>query len=408
MSVVVERVLALLADDAELDPPPRHRVASLIRSVDPLLGPGAVDDAVVEVEARLHGLGPLEPLLADPAVTDVMVNGSGAVWVERAGELVATTLALGRREVELLVERIVAPLGRRADPLHALVDGRLPDGSRVHVVVPPIAVDGPCITIRRFSVRPVPLEAFGPPEVVSLLRGAVADRRNIVVTGATGSGKTTLLNALAGEIGDDERVVTVEDAAELRLGASHVVRLEARPPSADGTGEVTLRELVRNALRMRPDRIVVGEVRGPECMELITAMSTGHDGSLSTVHANSAADALVRLEALALIGGPTLPLPAVQRMLAGAVHLLVHVARTGGGGRTIVEVVALDAAAAPAALARGGALPVVRAYPPRTEPREGRGPEPAARPPAGTAVGRAYVGVGVGPPDLLIGPGGLR
>jgi pilus assembly protein CpaF len=358
MSAVVDRVIGLLSSDADLDPPPRHRLAALVRSVDPLLGPAGVAEAVGQVEARLGGLGPLEPLLADPMVTDVMVNGDGAVWVERAGELGEVAVTIDAAEVRLLVERIVAPLGRRADPLHALVDGRLPDGSRVHVAVPPIAVDGPCITIRRFSVRPVPLASFGPPEVVAILRRAVIERRNVVVSGATGSGKTTLLNALAGEIGAGERVVTIEDAAELRLDARHVVRLEARPPSAEGTGEVTLRDLVRSALRMRPDRIVVGEVRGSECSELIAAMSTGHDGSMSTVHANSASDALLRLEALALVGGSALPLVAVQRLLAGSIHLVVHVGRSGGGARRIEEIVAIDRGGAPAALATGAPIPV--------------------------------------------------
>lgn len=371
MTSAVDRVLGLLSEDADIDPPPRHRLAALVRAVDPLLGPGAVEAMVGQVEARLGGLGPLEPLLADPAVTDLMVNGSGAVWVERAGVLTETGVVVDGAEARLLVERIVAPLGRRADPLHALVDGRLPDGSRVHVVVPPIAVDGPCITIRRFTVRPVPLHAFGPPVVVDLLRRAVAERRNIVVSGATGSGKTTLLNALAGEIGRGERVVTVEDAAELRLAAAHVVRLEARPPSAEGTGEVTLRDLVRNALRMRPDRIVVGEVRGSECSELISAMSTGHDGSLSTVHANSAADALLRLEALALVGRSALPLVAVQRLLAGAIHLVVHVVRTDGGARAVQEIVAVDRAAAPAAIAAGQPIPVRTLH--RTEPPRSAG-----------------------------------
>ena len=209
----------------------------------------------------------------------------------------------------------MAPLGRRADPVHALVDARLADGSRVHVVVPPLAVDGPYLTIRRFAVRPIPLEAIAAGPVADLLSWAVGTRCNVVVSGATGSGKTTLLNALAGHIAPGERIITVEDAAELRLAAPHVVRLESRPGAPDGAAAVTIRDLVRNALRMRPDRLIVGEVRGAEALDLLTAMNTGHDGSLSTVHANGAADAVRRLETLVLMAGVGLPDAAVRSQL---------------------------------------------------------------------------------------------
>ncbi|MFN8017036.1 MAG: ATPase, T2SS/T4P/T4SS family [Acidimicrobiales bacterium] len=289
------------------------------------------------IRARLAGLGPIEPLLADPQVTDVLVNGPGPVWVERSGRLEQTAVVLDRPAVDLLVERVVGPLGRRADPAHPFVDGRLADGSRVHVVVPPLAVDGPCVTIRRFGVRPVPLEQIAGPRFTSELIEAVRHRANVVVSGGTGSGKTTLLNALAAHLPAGERVVTVEDAAELRLGSDHVVRLEARPAS-EGLAEVPIRELVRNALRMRPDRLVIGEVRGGEAVDLLAAMNTGHDGSLSTVHANSAADALVRLEGLVLMAGVGVPVEAVRAQLRAAVDLVVHVARRPDGSRGVDHV----------------------------------------------------------------------
>ena len=327
----------LLAEQGQPATDP-DRLAELVRRADPLLGAAAVAEVVAGVEARLVGLGPLDPLLADPAVTDVLVNGPGEVWVERRGVVVPSGIRLDEAEVALVVERIVGPLGRRADPGSPVVDGRLPDGSRVHIVVPPLAIDGPCVTIRRFSVRPIELDDVAGPEVAALLRWAVRARANVVVSGATGSGKTTLLNALGREVPDGERIITVEDAAELRLRSEHVVRLEARPASADGLGAIDCRELVRNALRMRPDRLVVGEVRGVEALDMVQAMNTGHDGSLSTVHANSAEDALRRLEALVLLAGIGLPLEAVRDHLAAAVDLVVHVVRGADGRRFVAEV----------------------------------------------------------------------
>ncbi len=322
--------------------PGADEIATLVREADPLRRPEHVARSVDAILAQLDGLGLLEPLLRDPDVTDVMVNGPGPVWVERRGRLIETPVVLDRAEIDLLVERIVAPLGRRADPVHALVDGRLADGSRVHVVVPPLAVDGPCITIRRFSVRPIELDELAAPPVASLLRWAVRSRCNVVVSGATGSGKTTLLNALAAAVPIGERIITVEDAAELRLGAPHVVRLESRPPSSDGVGEVTIRDLVRNALRMRPDRLLVGEVRGVEALDLLTAMNTGHDGSLSTVHANGVADAIRRLETLVLMAGVGLPAGAVREQLGSAIDLVVHLERSSDGARRVVEVAEID------------------------------------------------------------------
>jgi pilus assembly protein CpaF len=234
------------------------------------------------------------------------------------------------------VERVVAPLGLRVDRSSPVVDARLPDGSRIHVIVPPLAIDGPVVTIRRFGARPIGLHELCPPGVAELLAWAVRSRANILVSGGTSAGKTTLLNALGAELAPGERVVTVEDAAELRLPGDHVVRLEARRATADGLGEVSVRALVRAALRMRPDRILVGEVRGPEALDMLQAMNTGHEGSLSTCHANGPADALRRVETMVLQGAVALPLHAVRDQIASALDLVVHMARLAGGGRRVV------------------------------------------------------------------------
>ena len=327
----------LLAVDpaAAADP---DRVAREVRAGHPLLPEATVSEVAAAVAARATGLGLLEPVLVDRSVSEVMVNGQGAVWVERLGRLQQLDLRLTRREVELMIERVVAPLGLRADRSSPLADARLEDGSRVNIVVPPLAVDGPCITIRRFGTRAVPLDALASPGVVELLRWAVRARSNVVVSGGTGAGKTTLLNALAAELPGDERVVTVEDTAELRLPHPHVVRLEARPATADGLGAVDIRALVRNALRMRPDRIVVGEVRGPEALDMLWAMNTGHEGSLSTCHANSPADTLRRLEIMVLTAGLEMPIEAARDQIAAAVDLVVQITRRPDGTRLITEV----------------------------------------------------------------------
>jgi pilus assembly protein CpaF len=313
-------------------------VAEAVRRSHPLLDEAGVAAVAAAVTARATGLGPLDPILQDSGVTEVMVNGGGSVWVERHGRLERTDVSLPPEQVELLVERIVGPLGLRADRTSPVADARLGDGSRVNVVVPPLAVDGPCITIRRFGARALPLAELCPPGVADLLAWAVASRANLLVSGGTGAGKTTLLNALAAVLPPGERLVTVEDTAELRFPGDHVVRLEARPASADGVGAFGLRDLVRNALRMRPDRIIVGEVRGPEALEMLWAMNTGHEGSLSTCHANSPADALRRLELMVLGAGLDLPLDAVRDQLAAALDLIVHVARLEDGGRGVVAV----------------------------------------------------------------------
>jgi pilus assembly protein CpaF len=326
----------LLADGSGV--PLAERVSVLVGEEAPLLAPRQRERMVGKVLAAVAGLGPLEPLLADPAVTDVMVNGPGRVWVERAGVVRRVPLDLDAAEIEHLIEKVVAPLGLRIDRASPLVDARLPDGSRVNAVVPPLAVDGPCLTIRRFGARTLPLDAFAGPAVAALLAWAVVARLNILVSGGTGAGKTTLLNALGSSIPAPERVITVEDAAELRLPGDHVLRLEARPSNAEGAGQVRVRDLVRNALRMRPDRIIVGEVRGPEALDMLQAMNTGHEGSLSTCHANGPADALFRVETMVLMGDVHLPLPAVRAQLQSAIDLVVQVARRPDGQRRVVAV----------------------------------------------------------------------
>ncbi len=303
-------------------------------------------EALCERVLRLAtGLGPLEPLLADPEVDEVMVNGPGAVWVERRGSVERTDVEFaGEAELMHAIERILAPLGRRVDEASPLCDARLPDGSRVNVVIPPLSLSGPCLTIRRFRRHGFSLEdlvengTLDQP-LAEFLARCVRARASILVSGGTGSGKTTTLSALSGALGDGERIVTIEDAAELKLRQPHVVRLEARPPNLEGRGEVTIRQLVRNALRMRPDRIIVGEVRGPEALDMLLALNTGHEGSLTTVHANSPPDALRRVETLALMAGVGLPHAAIREQLASALQVVVHQSR-GRDGRRRVESVA--------------------------------------------------------------------
>jgi pilus assembly protein CpaF len=312
------------------------------------------------------GLGPLEPLLADPSVDEVMVNGPGRVWVERRGRLEPAGVTFsGDAELLHAIERILAPLGRRVDEASPLCDARLADGSRVNVVIPPLALSGPCLTIRRFRRQGFSLEDLVEngtlvEELACFLASCVRARASILVSGGTGSGKTTTLGALSGALPERERIVTIEDAAELRLRQPHIVRLEARPPNLEGRGEVTIRQLVRNALRMRPDRIVVGEVRGAEALDMLMALNTGHDGSLTTVHANSPPDALRRLETLALMAGVGLPHAAVREQLASALQLVVHQARGPDGRRrveAVAEVVRLgDAAGTRELYTRGGGL----------------------------------------------------
>jgi pilus assembly protein CpaF len=284
-------------------------------------------------------LGPLEPVLADPAVTEVLLNGPGRAWVERSGRLERLALDLDEEVILGLVERVIGPLGLRLDRASPMVDARLPDGSRLHAVLPPVAVDGPCVAIRRFGTGAFPLTAFGlDGEGAALLEWAVRAGWNLLVAGGTGAGKTTLLNSLSELVPADERIVTIEETAELRLSGSHVVRLEARPANAEGAGAVSVRDLVRAALRLRPDRLLVGEVRGPEAFDMVQALNTGHDGSLSTIHAGGPAQALARLETLVLLADAGLPLGAVRSQIGASIDAVVYVARGADRGRRVLEV----------------------------------------------------------------------
>ncbi len=297
-----------------------------------------------EVLDELLGYGPIQVFLDDPQVTEVMVNGSKQVYVERSGKLIKTGVSFDDEDhVVQIIERIIAPLGRRIDAKHPTVDARLPDGSRVNAIIPPVAIDGPSITIRKFSrdkLRAPQLVEFGSltASMAEFLEACVVARLSVVISGGTGSGKTTLLNVLSGFIPSDERIVTIEDAAELQLHQEHIVRLETKPPSEGGDDAVTIRDLVRNALRMRPDRIVVGEVRGGEALDMLQAMNTGHDGSLTTLHANTPRDAISRLETLVLMSGLDLPVRVVREQIASAVDLIVQQSRMRDGSRKVTRI----------------------------------------------------------------------
>ena len=301
----------------------------------------ALLDAVID---EAVGLGPIAPLMRDPAVTEIMVNGAAAVYAERAGRIEAASVRFEDDDhVRHVIDRIIAPLGRRLDEANPMVDARLPGGARVNAVIPPLSVDGPALSVRLFPGEPLSGEDLvaegaldGP--VLEFLRSAVSTRQNILVSGGTSSGKTTLLAALAAAVPDHERLITIEDSAELRIDAPHVVRLESRPGAVGGRPPVTIRDLVRNALRMRPDRIVVGEVRGPECLDMVMAMTSGHDGSMSTLHASSPAEALDRLELLAMMGEGGLPHAAVARQVDAAIDLIVHLERLPSGVRRVGRV----------------------------------------------------------------------
>lgn len=332
---LVERVHQQLLEGRDFN---GTTVSQLLVAHDPLLEDGVMANLVSRVQSRVGGLDVLDPFLADSSVDEIMVNGAGDLWVERHGRLECTGVIIESATTYALLERIVGPLGLRIDRTSPWVDARLADGSRVNGVVPPLAVDGPLLTIRRFGTRRVHLSEVCTPGVARLLEWAVRSRCNIIVSGGAGAGKTTLLNAVAGFIPPDERVVTIEDAAELRLPGRHILRLESRPANAEGAGEIPIRDLVRNALRMRPDRIVVGEVRSGEAIDMLQAMNTGHDGSLSTCHANSPADAIRRLETLVLMGDVALPLTAVREQLRAAIDLIVHVARRPDGSRRVSAV----------------------------------------------------------------------
>jgi pilus assembly protein CpaF len=297
-----------------------------------------------QIVAELLGYGPLEPLLDDPEITEIMTVGHNKIYIERKGLLEEVPVRFESEDhLRRIIDRIVAPLGRRIDESSPLVHARLPDGSRVNAVIPPIAIDGSALTIRKFSKVPLTVQDlinFGSTTVeqMEFLRACVISQFNMVVSGGTGSGKTTLLNVLSGFIPDDERIVTIENAAELQLRQEHVVRLESRPPNIEGKGEITIRDLVINSLRMRPDRIVVGEVRSGEALDLIQAMNTGHDGSMGTLHSNSPRDTIARLETMCLMAGMDLPVRAIREQIASAVHMIVHTDRLRDGSRKITRI----------------------------------------------------------------------
>ena len=320
----------------------RARVARHLHAIDPLITNDRAITLIDEVVRELDGFGAIEALFADPSVSEIMLNRPGVSFVEREGQIEPIMLGLDAAAIVRVAERAIAPLGLRLDRSAPIVDARLPDGSRLHAVIPPLAPDGPCVTIRRFRPRRVGLDDFGVTgEVTQLLRELVAGGANVLVAGGTSAGKTSLLAALARSIGPAERVVTIEETAELDLGLDHVVRLEARPANVEGVGGATVRDLVRAALRMRPDRIVIGEVRGGEALDMLQALNTGHDGSLSTVHANGPDDALARLETLALYA-IDLPLIAVRHQVAAAIDVVVTVRRDRDGQRRIEAIAECD------------------------------------------------------------------
>jgi pilus assembly protein CpaF len=322
----------------------RRAIEHLCDTENPLLNRIEREKLIEEILDETLGFGPLEPLLKDPTVSEIMVNGPKKVYVERRGKIEKSEVVFRDSDHLLqIIDRIVSKVGRRVDETSPLCDARLPDGSRVNAVIPPIALDGASLSIRRFGANPLKLEdllnykAF-TPEMAMLLEGAIKARLNVIISGGTGSGKTTLLNTLSAFIPTDERLVTIEDAAELQLQQDHVVRLETRPPNIEGKGAILTRDLVKNALRMRPDRIIVGECRGGESLDMLQAMNTGHAGSMTTLHANSPRDGLARLETMVLMAGADLPIKAMRQQIASAVDMIVQVNRLQGGPRKMTSI----------------------------------------------------------------------
>lgn len=338
------RVSDSTMDESELHQYVKDELRAVIDEDDIPLSSAERQRLVQEIADDVLGLGPLQRFLDDPDVTEIMANGADKVYVERAGKLYLTNARFSSEEhLRRIIERIVSKVGRRIDESSPLVDARLSDGSRVNAIIPPLAVSGSSLTIRKFGRVPLTVQnliSLGTlsPEITELLHACVQARLNIIVSGGTGTGKTTLLNVLSSFLPPDERIVTIEDAVELQLQQEHVVRLESRPRNIEGRGEISIRDLVRNSLRMRPDRIVIGEVRGGESLDMLQAMNTGHDGSISTVHANSPRDAIARLETLVLMAGMDLPLRAVREQISSAVNLIVHISRLRDGTRRVTHV----------------------------------------------------------------------
>jgi pilus assembly protein CpaF len=322
----------------------RRVVEHLCDTENPLLNRIEREKLIEEILDETLGFGPLEVLLKDPTISDILVNGPYQVYVERRGKLEKTDVKFRDNDHLLqIIDRIVSKVGRRVDETSPMVDARLPDGSRVNAVIPPIAVDGPCLSIRRFGTNPLKLEdllnykAF-TPEMAMLMEACIKARLNVLISGGTGCGKTTLLNTLSSFIPNDERVITIEDACELQLQQEHVVRLETRPPNIEGKGAITTRDCVRNALRMRPERIIIGEVRGAEALDMLQAMNTGHGGSMATLHANSPREALSRLETMIMMGGFELPVKAMRQQISSAIDLIIQANRLQGGPRKITSI----------------------------------------------------------------------
>jgi pilus assembly protein CpaF len=322
----------------------KHALVELIQRDRTPVTSSERERMVEEIRNEVFGLGPLEPLLADPTISDILVNGYEKVYIERGGLLEKTGITFDDEgHLRRIIDRIVSRVGRRVDESSPLVDARLLDGSRVNVIIPPLALDGPTVSIRRFGGHTLTRESLVEngtltPDMLDLIEACVAGKLNILISGGTGAGKTTLLNLVAGFISSRDRIVTIEDAAELRLHQDHVVRLETRPPNIEGSGEIRQRQLVTNALRMRPDRIIVGEVRGSEAVDMLQAMNTGHEGSLTTIHANTPRDALSRLETMIAMAELNLPDKAVRQQIASAINIIVQIARLSDGSRRVVSI----------------------------------------------------------------------
>ncbi|NJK78986.1 MAG: CpaF family protein [Chloroflexaceae bacterium] len=348
--MIVDRIQATLGSQTELKPSAetermiRERFAHFYRQVNVTFPEQLVDRLYQMTKDELMGFGPIQPLLNEEKISEVMVNGPSQVFVERKGKITLTDVKFANDEHVLkVIDRIIRPLGRRIDRKWPMVDARLPDGSRVNAIIPPCAIDGPSITIRKFSKNKLTVRDlinFGSmtDEMAEFLRACVVSRLNVVVSGGTGSGKTTLLNVLSNFIPDDERIVTIEDSAELQLAKPHVVRLEAKPADIDGTGRVAIRDLVINSLRMRPERVVIGECRGGETLDMLQAMNTGHDGSLTTLHANTPRDAISRMETMAMMAGMDMPLNVIREQIASAVDLIVQQTRLDDGSRKVTSI----------------------------------------------------------------------
>jgi pilus assembly protein CpaF len=336
--------LEQIKDERVISAEIRRAVLDLLRDEPTPLSQSQRDEIIEQIIYEVIGLGPIEPLFRDPSISDILVNGSKMIFVERRGKLTRVATSF-RNDAHLtaIIDRIVSRVGRRVDESSPMVDARLPDGSRVNAIIPPLALDGPVLSIRRFgadlAIENLLANGAMNEGMMELLAGCVGARLNILISGGTGSGKTTLLNALTSFIQADHRIITIEDAAELRLQQAHVVRLETRPPNAEGQGEVLARDLVKNALRMRPDRIIVGEVRSAEALDMLQAMNTGHEGSLTTVHANSPRDALARLETMILMAGTNLPNRAMREQISSALDVIIQVSRLSDGTRRITSVV---------------------------------------------------------------------